>query len=295
MNSEQKAIKTTYFSIIGNAFLAIIKGIAGVLGHSYALIADAIESTADVLSSFLVLLGFKYAEKPADSNHPYGHGKIEPLVTFMVVGFLIVSAVVIAYQSIHNIQNPHPLPKVWTLFVLAPIIVWKEISFHYVMKRGQETDSTSLKADAWHHRSDAIISVLAFVGISIALITGEETADDWAALVASVIIVFNSYKIFRPALGEMMDEQVYDKLIDKIRAIALTVEGIIDTEKCFVRKSGLKYHVDLHATVDGQVSVKKGHDLAHNLQDKLKEEIPQIERVLIHIEPDDIVNSNRKN
>jgi len=286
---EQTAIKATYFSIIGNTALAIIKGLGGFFGNSYALIADAIESTTDIFSSLLVLFGLKYANKPADKNHPYGHGRAEPLITFLVVGFLITSATIIAYESIKNIGTPHELPKTWTLLVLAPLIIWKEISFRLVMKKAKETNSSSLKADAWHHRSDAITSVAAFIGISIALYFGKgyETADDWAALFASGFILYNSYIIFRPALGEIMDEHLYDDLIEEIRKVSLTVDGILATEKCFIRKAGMQYHVDLHATVDKNVSVKTGHDYAHQLKDTLRNEIPQLGHVLIHIEPNE--------
>ena len=285
--SEQTAVKATYFSIVGNTCLAIIKGLAGVFGNSYALIADAIESTTDIFSSFLVLFGIKYSNRPADSNHPYGHGRVEPLITFLVVGFLITSATIIAYESIANIGTPHELPKPWTLIVLGSIIIWKEYSFRLVMKKGVQTNSSSLKADAWHHRSDAITSVAAFIGISIALFLGRgyESADDWAALFASAFILYNSYLIFRPALGEIMDEHLYEDLEDQIRKISLTVEGVIATEKCFIRKSGMKYHVDLHAVVDGNISVTKGHDLAHLLKDTLLENIIELGHVLIHIEP----------
>lgn len=289
MNNEKKATKAIYFSILGNTSLALIKGLAGLFGNSYALIADAIESTTDIFSSLLVLIGLKYAKRPPDKNHPYGHGKIEPLVTFIVVAFLVTSATIIAYESIQNIQTPQEAPKSWTLFVLGGIILWKEISFQYVNKKSKETNSSSLKADAWHHRSDAITSVMAFIGISIALIFGEgfETADDWAALLASVIILYNSYLIFRPALGEIMDEHLYDDLQEEIREKSVEVKGVVDTEKCFIRKAGMKYHVDLHAIVDGKISVKEGHDIAHRLKDYLKSRIPNLEHVLIHIEPDD--------
>jgi cation diffusion facilitator family transporter len=287
ITNEQKAIKATYFSIIGNTALALIKGLAGFFGNSYALIADAIESTTDIFASFLVLFGIKYSNRPADENHPYGHGRAEPLITFLVVGFLITSATIIGYESIINIQTPHQLPKPWTLFVLGAIIIWKEYSFRLVMKRSKETNSSSLKADAWHHRSDALTSVAAFIGISIALFLGKgyEAADDWAALFASVFILYNSYLIFRPALGEIMDEHLYDDLVEEIRKVSLQVDGIIDTEKCFIRKAGMKYHVDLHARVKGTITVKEGHDLSHKLKDTLREKIPELGHVLIHIEP----------
>ena len=288
MTNEQKGIRTAYFSVIGNTLLAIIKGLAGFFGNSFALIADAIESTTDIFSSTLVLLGLKYAKRPPDKNHPYGHGKIEPLITFLVVGFLISSALLIAYQSIENIRTPHKSPEAWTLIILGLIILWKEISYRIVVKKGREIQSTSLRADAWHHRSDAITSVTAFIGITIALVFGDgyETADDWAALAASGFILYNSYKIFRPALGEVMDENHHDGMIDEVRRIALTVNGIVDTEKCFIRKAGTKYHIDLHAVVDGNISVTKGHELSHQLKDALIEKLPNLGQVLIHIEPE---------
>lgn len=287
MTNERTAIRTTYFSIVGNTVLALVKGAAGVFGNSYALIADAIESTTDIVASFLVLFGLKYASRPADKNHPYGHGRAEPLITFLVVGFLITSATVIAYESIKNIGTPHELPKAWTLLVLVPLIIWKEISFRVVMKKARETNSSALKADAQHHRSDSITSIAALIGISIALYFGKgyETADDWAALFAAGFILYNSYRIFRPALGEIMDEHVYDDLVLDIRKVALTVEGVVATEKCFIRKSGMNYHVDLHALVSATITVEHGHEIAHRLKDTLRKDIPQLGHVLIHIEP----------
>lgn len=287
MTKENTDIQTIYFSIVSNACLALIKGLAGFFGNSYALIADAIESTTDIFSSLLVLFGLKYAKLPADKNHPYGHGKIEPLITFLVVAFLVSSAVIIIHESIQNIQRPHETPKTWTLFVLAGIILWKEYSFQVVIKKSKETNSSSLKADAWHHRSDAITSIMAFLGISIAIVGGKgyETADDWAALLASGFILYNSYLIFRPALGEIMDEQLYDDLLDEIRTKSLKVDGVLGTEKCYIRKAGMKYHIDLHAIVDGKKSVKEGHTISHKLKDYLRNHIPNIGNVLIHIEP----------
>ncbi|WP_457619214.1 cation diffusion facilitator family transporter [Lutibacter sp.] len=287
MSKNQTAINASYFSIIGNILLAIIKGLAGVLGNSYALIADAIESTTDIFASTLVLLGLKYANKPADKNHPYGHGKAEPLITFLVVGFLVTSATIIVYEGIIHLGKPREMPKPWTLIVLGIIIIWKEASYRFVVKKSIETKSSSLKADAWHHRSDAITSVTAFIGISMALLLGEafKNADIYAAFFAAVFILYNSYLIFRPALGEIMDENLHDDLITEIREISSTVEGILDTEKCLIRKSGMKYHVDLHAVVDGTITVEEGHELAHKLKDKLKSTIDSIGDVLIHIEP----------
>ena len=286
-DSHRQAIKASYYSIAGNAALAIIKGITGFFGNSYALIADAIESTTDVFSSVLVLFGLKYSARPADENHPYGHGRVEPLVTFAVVGFLVVSATVIVMESIENIQTPHKVPKPYTLIVLAAIIATKEIFYRFINKKSEETNSSSLKADAWHHRSDAITSLMAFIGISIALFMGKgyETADDWAALFASGFILYNAYLILRPALGEIMDEHLYEDMVEEIREISLQEKGVIETEKCFVRKTGMTYHVDLHVIVNGQLTVNKGHEIAHKLKNRLLKQMPQIADILIHIEP----------
>jgi cation diffusion facilitator family transporter len=179
------------------------------------------------------------------------------------------------------------VPQYWTLFVIAPLIIWKEVSYKIVSRKATETNSTVLKAEAWHHRSDAISSIAAFVGISIALYFGKgfEVADDWAALIAAALIYYNSFLIFRPALAEVMDEHLYDDLVTDIRNIATQVPGILSTEKCMVRKAGMQYHIDLHAEVDGTISVTKGHHLAHLLKDKIIEQLPQVADVLVHIEP----------
>ncbi|MEE2772540.1 MAG: cation diffusion facilitator family transporter [Bacteroidota bacterium] len=285
----KEAIKASYLSIAGNACLAIAKFLTGFFGNSYALIADAIESTTDVFSSILVLLGLRYAAKPADDNHPYGHGRAEPLFTFMVVGFLIVSATIIAYESIENIRTPHETPKAYTLLVLAVIIIIKEIFYRIVKRKGRETNSSVLEADAWHHRSDAITSLMAFIGISIALVMGDgyEVADDWAALFASGFILYNAYLILRPALGEIMDEHMHEELEADIRSIAITHPGVVETEKCYIRKTGMTYHVDLHIAVDALITVKEGHDIAHRVKDDILQELPEVADVLIHVEPDD--------
>lgn len=293
-NQKSKAEKTIYFSIFGSLALAIIKWLAGFFGNSFALIADAIESTTDIFSSILVLFGIKYSQRPADETHPYGHGRIEPLITFLVVIFLIISATIIAHQSIINLNTPHDPPKAWTLYILGIIIIWKEISYHIVMQKAKALQSTSLKADAWHHRSDAITSVAAFIGISIALYMGKgyESADDWAALFASALIIYNCYRIFRPALGEIMDENLYEDLVELIRQRSLEVPNVLATDKCFVRKIGMEYIIDLHAVVDPNLSVKEGHDIAHALKDHLTLTLDNISNVFVHIEPFDSTKEN---
>ena len=289
MENINESKKTIKFSIIGNIIVSIIKGAAGIFGNSYALIADAIESVADVFSSIIVLLGINYTSKPADEDHPYGHGRAEPLITFIVVMFLIIAAVVIGYDSIKSFYEPATCPESWTLWLLGVLIIWKEYSYRKVMKKGNETNSSSIKADAWHHRSDAITSVAAFIGISIAIIGGKDywRADAIAALFASVFILYNSYIIFRPALGDIMDEHVHNDLVSEIRTIAESINEIDGTEKCYVRKVGSKYWIDLHILVNSNMTVKEGHDITRILKKKLTSEINMVEYVLIHVEPHD--------
>jgi cation diffusion facilitator family transporter len=284
---QSSAIKTTYLSILSSALLALLKGTVGVLGNSYAMVADAIESATDIFASIIVLIGLKVSSKPADAGHPYGHGKAEALATFAVAAIMIVSATLIGSQSIENITTPHALPKSFTLYVLGGIILFKEISYQYVNKKSKEAGSIALKAEAWHHRSDAITSLAAFIGISIAVVMGDgyETADDWAALLASVAIFYNSYLILKPAMGEMMDEHHFDDMIQNIRIKSKEIEGLIDTEKCLVRKAGMEYYVDLHIKVKANLTVREGHEIAHRLKDHLMKDLPEIVDVLIHVEP----------
>ena len=291
MNSSLKngsrARRTILVSLIGNVVLVFVKLITGILGSSFALVADAIESLGDVFSSFIIFLGLKVSDKPPDDDHPFGHGKVEPIISFIVVLFLIASAGFIAHKAINNIQSPQKMPSPYTLFVLAGVVIYKELFYQFVRKKSRQTKSTSLKADAWHHRSDAITSLAAFIGIGLALLLGEgyEYLDDYAALVASVIIIVNAYFVFRPALGELLDEQNHDELIDQVRLVSEQVDGVIDTEKCYIRKFGMRYVVDIHVRVAADLTVAEGHTIGHDVQDTLRENFPQIQHVFTHVEP----------
>ncbi|WP_044202299.1 cation diffusion facilitator family transporter [Flammeovirga sp. OC4] len=290
ISKEEKkaAFKTTWLSILGNIVLTITKGTVGILGNSQAMIADALESCADIISSFVVLIGLNFSTKAPDDNHPYGHGKFEPIATFITVGFLVTSALIIAEQSIERIlSGDATTPSSYTLIVLGIIILVKYLLYRFVKYRGKILNSSSLEADAGHHKSDALISLSAFIGIGISIYGGEgyEAADSWAALFAVGIILFNSYLLFRPAFGEIMDENLYDDLIDKVKQETVKVDGVIDTEKCFIRKMGFKFYVDLHIIVKGEISVREGHDIAHNVKDSLKADFNEIADILIHVEP----------
>lgn len=270
-----------------NVLLAIIKIVTGIVGNSYALIADGIESTTDIISSLVVWTGLKISSLPADEDHPYGHGKAEPIAGLVVALALLAAALFIAVQSLREIVTPHHAPAWFTLPVLALVIVTKETLYRFVFKVGGAMTSTAVKGDAWHHRSDAISSAAAFVGISIALMGGKgyESADDWAALLACTVILFNGSRIFRAALGEIMDAAVPDTVQKEIRRLSASVPGVVGIEKCHTRKSGLGLLVEIHVEVDGDISVRRGHDIAHEVTDKLKTSSLSVQHVVVHLEP----------
>ncbi len=287
-----KGIRSTLIGIIANILLAAIKAAAGILGNSYALIADAIESTTDIVSSIVVWAGLKISALPPDEDHPYGHGKAEPLAAVVVALTLAVAAIVIIIESIREIALPHHTPAPFTLVVLVLVVAAKESLYRFVFSVGASVNSTAVKGDAWHHRSDAITSAAAFVGISIALIGGKgyEQGDDWAALFASGIILINAYRILRPAVNEVMDLAPPEEVHTAIRNAAKHVPGVISLEKCYVRKMGFAYYVDIHVTVDGSLSVRHGHDIARLVKDAIRTSNPQVSDVLVHIEPSDLMN-----
>ena len=205
-------MRSTLIGIVVNIFLAIGKLLAGIFGHSYALVADAIESGMDVVSSILVYFGLKVSTLPADENHPQGHGKAEPLAAGVVSLFLFLAAFGIGYESIERIRTPHRLPEIWTLAVLLAVVAIKEALVRFSLKVGQQTGSNAVKADALHQRTDTLTSIAAFVGILVAQIGSHihpdsrwASADDWAALVASVVIFHNGVNILRGALFELTD------------------------------------------------------------------------------------------
>ena len=271
-----------------NAVLAAVKLAGGVFGHTYALIADAAESLLDILSSLLVWAGFRVAARPPDADHPYGHGKAEPLTALAVAVFIFLMAGWIGWHAVREIRTPHQGPAWWTLILLAGVVVAKVWFSRRLGVAGEEVGSTALGAEALHHWSDAMTSAAAFVGISIALWGGEgwETADDWAALFACVIVAFNGAGMFGKALGDVMDAAVSADFEGEVRAIALAVPGVQALDKVRVRKSGLSHLVDIHVRVDGDLSVRAGHDIAHAVKDALIASAAHaISDVAVHIEP----------
>jgi cation diffusion facilitator family transporter len=270
-----------------NIALATIKLLAGIAGRSYALIADAIESMADGISSIIVWRGVAIAEKPPDKEHPYGHGKAEAIATAAVSAMLLGAAALIVVRSVREITVPRHVPAPYTLIVLLGVVLLKEGLFRIVGRVGEEVESGVVKAEAWHHRSDAITSAAAALGISVALVGGDRyrSADDWAAIFAAGIIALNAVWLLRPALDELMDAAPKEDIIGRARTIALQVNGVKGVEKCFARKMGYEYWLDMHIEVDGSLSVAVAHELSHTVKDAIRRKLPRVLDVTIHIEP----------
>lgn len=289
MDPHREGIRIAFIGVVVNVTFAIVKIAAGVVGHSQALIADGIESAADLVSSLVVMGGIHLSAQPADERHPYGHGKAESLAAVVVASLLLLAAAWIAWQSIEEIRNPHHLPAHFTLVVLAVVVIVKEILSRRMARVGERLGSTAVRGDAWHQRSDALTSAAAFVGISIAILGGPgfEAADDWAALVACLVIGYNGGRLLKESVDDLMDSAVSAELLERIRDSARQVEDVIEIEKCRVRKVGLEFVMDIHVIVDGDMSVRRGHDIAHAVKDRLLRSGERIVDVTVHIEPHD--------
>lgn len=288
MNSAtRRSIRWAQAGLLVNALLVLIKLFAGIIGHANALVADAIESSGDIFSSMIVWMGLSIAARPADEDHPYGHGKAEPLAAVVVSLMLLGAAVVISILAIREIRTPHHLPAPFTLFVAAGVIIVKEILYRRVSRVGRDVGSTAVTADAWHHRADAISSLAAFIGISIALLGGRgwEAADDWAALVAALVVAVNGVRTLRPAISGLMDEAPDRTVRERVLEAACAVEGVRNVENLKVRRSGLGFYVDLHVQADPGISLEDAHEIAATVKYAIVEAIPSVAGVLVHMEP----------
>ncbi|PYK43857.1 MAG: cation-efflux pump [Verrucomicrobia bacterium] len=282
----QTGARMALFGMIVNSIFAIAKILGGFFGHAYVLIADGIESGLDVAGSFVIWSGLKVAARPPDASHPYGHGKAEPIAAMIVAVGVVAAAVGLAIQSVRDIFLPHHAPAPYTLVILVVVIMIKETLFRYVNRIGRDIDSTAVQTDAWHHRSDALTSAAAFIGISVALIGGRrwQSADDWAAIFACAVIATNGIRLLRPAFYEIMDTAPR-KIVKSVCSVASSVPGVIDVENCRARKMGLDFYVDLHVGVDGNISVHEGHEIAHRVKAAIQQSNSRVADVLVHIEP----------
>jgi cation diffusion facilitator family transporter len=285
--ANRRGMRSAQVAILINTGLAIIKLVAGIVGHTYALVADAIESTADIFSSTIVWGGLRVAAKEADESYPFGYGKAEPLAAAVVSLMLLGAAVAIALEAVREIRTPHLTPAPWTLGVLIVVMIVKWTLSRRVKAVGAEIGSTAVKADASHHMSDALTSAAAFIGISIALIGGPgwESADDWAALAASLVIAYSGVTMFQPAIHDLMDRMPGIEVVNAVRRAAEGVDGVKATEKCYVRRSGTGYRVTIHVQADASMSLHDAHILSGKVKGAIRTAVPQVQSVLIHMEP----------
>ncbi len=291
-NGHGKAQRATLLGLGASVLLAGGKLLAGIFGHSTALIADAIESFADTASSMIVLHAQRVAERPPDEDHPYGHGKAEAVSAVVVCVLLVVAAVLIVIEATGQMFTPHKPPAVWTLAVLVGVIVIKEGLFRVVAKVAMQTRSSAGEADAWHHRADAITSLAALVGVTIA-IWGPGwfgsprlvIADEVAALCASGVIVFTAFRLLHGPLHELLDAAP-PEFIERVRAAAQTVEGVRHVEKVFARKGGAQYHVDMHVHVDPKLTIGEAHVISGKVRSHLRATMADVRDVLVHVEPE---------
>jgi cation diffusion facilitator family transporter len=284
----QRGLRISLAGLFVNAGLGVVKLLAGLLGHSTALVADAIESLTDLVSSLVVWSGLQIGRMPPDHDHPYGHGRAESLAALIVTVMLFGAGVGIVVEAISGIRNPHQTPAPFTLWVLVIVICIKEVMFRLARRTARASGSSLVLADAWHHRSDALTSMVAAGGISIALLGGERyaAADDWAALFAAGVIFFNAGRILRTPVCELMDKEPAE-IVGQVRSVAERVPGVAGVEKVFARKSGLHYWVDMHVEVDAEMSVRQAHDVSHDVKDAIRSAAPNVQNVLVHIEPYD--------
>jgi cation diffusion facilitator family transporter len=289
VNRTARGIRSAQAGLLTNAGLAVIKILTGILGHSYALVADGVESTTDVFSSLVLWRGLNVAGRSPDDDYPFGYGKAESLSAGVISLLLVGAAFGIAIQAVREIVTPHHAPAPFTLGVLILVVAVKETLFRKVFAIGHEVDSLAIRADAWHHRSDAITSVAAFVGISVALIGGSgwEQADDVAALFASSVILFNGIRLLRPAVQDLMDRAPDQALLQQVAVLARKVDGVRATEKILARRVGGKHRVVLHVQADPEMSLREAHELGGRVRRRIVEEVPSVEDVLVHMEPFD--------
>jgi cation diffusion facilitator family transporter len=282
-----RGISLARTGLVTNGLLALAKLLAGILGHSYALIADAVESVADIFSSLVVWGGLRVASRDADQRYPFGYGKAES-VSSAIVGLMLVGAALgIAIEAIREIRIPHHTPAPFTLIVLVAVVGIKALLFRRVARGAAELGSQVVAADAWHHRADAITSSAAFIGISIALLGGPgwEAADDWAALFASLVVFYNGVQIIRPALADLMDQSPEEEVFRAVDAAAHAVDGVLATEKLRIRKSGTKYLLELHVQANPTLSLHDAHVLSGKVKSRIRSAVPRVENVLVHMEP----------
>ncbi|WP_417383390.1 cation diffusion facilitator family transporter [Gimesia sp.] len=282
-----EVIRAAMYGLAANLFLGVVKLAGGIIGNSFALIADAVNSIGDVLSTLVVLIALHYAQRPADEEHPYGHTRAEGIAASNVAIVIIISALYVGWEAVQRLTTEHGIPPVWTLWIAGGNIVIKEVLYHYNVRIGRRTGSAVIIANAWDHRSDALCSLAVLIGLATISFGGPNLmwADEVASLIVVTVIVWSGIRLFRSSASELMDLQADPEFVNQIRTAALSVNGVEDVETLWVRKSGLEYFADIHIEVDQNLTVAEGHRIGHEVKDHLLDEFPSLRDILVHLEP----------
>ncbi len=279
--------RAALLGLVVNLLLGTVKLIGGIIGNSFALIADAVNSIGDVVTTVVVLFALRVAQRPPDAEHPYGHTRAEGIAASNVALLIIVSALIIGWEAIQRFSVQHNIPPAWTLWIAGANIVIKEGLYRYKVKIGRRTGSAAIIANAWDHRSDALCSLAVLIGLAMIRIGGPAFvwADEVASLVVVAAIIWSGAHLFRSSASELMDVQADPEFVDRIRGVAKSVSGVEDVETLWVRKSGLEFFADIHIEVDQHLSVAEGHRIGHEVKDQLLTAFPNLRDVLVHLEP----------
>lgn len=287
--------RAALFGLVINLLLGVVKLVAGIVGGSFALIADAVNSIGDVVTTVVILFALKIAQKPPDAEHPYGHSRAEAVAATNVALLIIVSAVMVGWEAIQRIHIQHAIPATWTLWIAGLNVVIKEGLYHYKVRVGRRTNSAAIIANAWDHRSDALCSFAVLIGLAAIRLGGEAwmPADEVASLVVAAAIIWSGIQLFRSGAHELMDVQADPEFLSEIRREALQVPGVEDVETLWVRKSGLEFFADIHIEVEPTLSVAEGHRIGHRVKDHLLEKFVALRDVLVHLEPNESCESHK--
>lgn len=283
----RSALRAAGIGLAVNLALGVVKLVGGIVGASFALISDAVNSLGDALNSAVTVGALWYAQQPADDEHPYGHTRVETVAAAYVSIVIVLSALFVGYEAASRLTLRHTIPPVWTLWIAGANVLIKEVLFRYKRGVGQRTGSLAIIANAWDHRSDALCSLAVVVGLAVVRWGGPPYiwADEAAALVVVSLILWTGGSLLRQSTSELLDPQASDTVLGSIRRIASEVPGVRAVEKLRVRKTGIEYLVDVHIQVDGGMSVASGHQIGHLVKDRLVNELAAVRDVLVHLEP----------
>ncbi len=270
-----------------SAVLAIVKIAAGIAGHSTAVVADGLESTGDVFASGFVFLGLTLAAIPADENHPYGHGRVETLTGLLIGLFLTAGGALISYISLQSLGRPHAPVAPFVVYPLLASLVAKAALAVYKFRNGRQLKSDALRADAWNDAMDSVSAAAALIAVGLALADPLHfmEADRYGGFIVGLIVVTTGARVAYDTAMQLMDTMPGDDLMNEVRAVARSEPGVRGIEKCFARKTGLRYHVDLHLEVDPEMTVRRSHEIAHLVRERILARLDWVADVLVHVEP----------